>query len=53
MVGPAAATDVTTWEQAKSWFNFGTLEIDADGTLEAGIVDTAGHRRFEMRLPPS
>jgi alkaline phosphatase D len=52
-VGPAAATDVTTWEQAKSWFNFGTLEIDEDGTLEAGIVDTAGDRRFELRLRPS
>jgi len=53
IVGPPAATDVTTWEQAKSWFNFGTIEIDENGTLDAAIVDTAGHRRFELRLPPS
>ena len=53
IVGPSAATDVTTWEQAKSWFNFGTIQIDKNGTLEAAIVDTAGHRRFELRLPPS
>ena len=52
-VGPGAATDVTTWEQAKSWFNFGTLEIDADGTLDAAIVDTSGDRRFELELQPS
>lgn len=52
MVGPATANEVTTWAQAKSWFNFGTLEIDEDGTLKAGIVDTAGDRRFEMRLSP-
>jgi alkaline phosphatase D len=50
--GPAAATDVTTWDQAKSWFNFGTLEIDADGKLQAAIVDTAGERRFELELGP-
>ena len=53
IVGPPAAADVTTWEQAKSWFNFGTIEIDENGTIEAAIVDTAGHRRFELRLPPS
>jgi len=53
VVGPAAATDVTTWEQAKSWFNFGTIEIDEDGTLEAAIIDTVGDRRFEMRLAAS
>ena len=52
-VGPDAPTDVTTWEQAKSWFNFGTLSIGADGSLEAAIVDTAGARRFELRLSPS
>ncbi len=50
--GPVAATDVTTWEQAKTWFNFGTVEIDADGTLTAGIVDIAGHAQFELTLEP-
>jgi alkaline phosphatase D len=50
--GPAAATDVTTWEQAKSWFNFGTLAIAADGTLTAGIVNTAGTSQFELVMAP-
>ena len=43
---------MTTWEQAKTWFNFGTVEIDADGTLTAGIVDMAGHPQFELTLEP-
>jgi alkaline phosphatase D len=51
--GPATAEAVTTWEQAKTWFNFGTLEIDADGTLDAAIVDLGGTRRFEVELRPS
>ena len=50
--GPAAATDVTTWEQAKAWFNFGTLDIAADGSLTAGIVNTAGTTHFELVLAP-
>ena len=50
--GPDVATDVTTWTRARSWFNFGTVEIDADGTLHAAIVDTAGDRRFELELQP-
>jgi alkaline phosphatase D len=51
--GPAAATDVTTWEGAKTWFNFGTLELDTDGTLAAAIVDTAGAAQFRLELEPS
>jgi alkaline phosphatase D len=50
--GPAAAADVTTWEQAKDWFNFGTLDIERDGTLTAGIVDTAGEYQFSVELQP-
>lgn len=50
--GPAAIGDVTTWEQAKTWFNFGTLEIAADGTLTAGIVDGTGTRQFTLALTP-
>jgi alkaline phosphatase D len=51
--GPETAADVTTWEEAKSWFNFGTLEIDSDGTLDVAIVDATGAARFEQRLLPS
>jgi alkaline phosphatase D len=51
-VGPPSAADVTTWDAAKTWFNFGTLEVDADGTLTAAIVDTGGDPRFELELRP-
>jgi alkaline phosphatase D len=49
--GPARAEDVVTWEQAKHWFNFGTLEVDAHGTLTIGVVDTSGTRQFALALP--
>lgn len=47
-----APGDVTSWESAKSWFNFGTLAIDRDGTLTAGIVNTSGSTVFDLRLEP-
>jgi alkaline phosphatase D len=51
--GPDRPEDVVTWEQAKRFFNFGTLEIDAHGTLTIGIVDTAGDRVFSLPLAPA
>jgi alkaline phosphatase D len=51
--GPASAGDVTTWAEAKRWFNFGMLEVSRDGTLIARIVDTAGQNRFSLELDPS
>jgi alkaline phosphatase D len=50
--GPPTAESVTTWEQAKEWFNFGTLELAEDGTLTAAIVDTAGETEFSLTLAP-
>lgn len=50
--GPASAEAVTTWTEAKRWFNFGTLEVADDGSLTAGIVDTAGDRVFALQLEP-
>jgi hypothetical protein len=50
--GPDTPEAVTSWDEAKAWFNFGTLEIDADGTLTAGIVNTAGTTVFELELEP-
>jgi hypothetical protein len=51
--GPAAAGDVTSWSDAKRWFNFGTVEVARDGTLVASIVDTAENTRFSLELEPS
>jgi alkaline phosphatase D len=50
--GPPTAEAVTTWEQAKHWFNFGTLELDRSGRLTAAIVNTAGQRQFSLTLSP-
>jgi alkaline phosphatase D len=50
-LGPDRAEDVVTWEQAKHRFNFGTLEVDTDGTLTIGVVNTAGERVFSLAVP--
>jgi alkaline phosphatase D len=50
--GPGSPADVTSWDQAKQWFNFGTLVIGADGDLTAEVIDTAGEARFSLTLEP-
>jgi alkaline phosphatase D len=50
--GPATPEAVTTWQEAKRWLNFGTLEVDGDGRLTAEIVNTAGETRFSVTLTP-
>jgi alkaline phosphatase D len=50
--GPPTAESVTSWEEAKRWLNFGTLDFARDGTLTAGIVNTAGETKFSITLPP-
>jgi alkaline phosphatase D len=50
--GPTSPADVTSWDQAKRWFNFGTLEIGAGGDLTAEVVDTAGESQFSLTLEP-
>ncbi len=48
--GPESAGDVTTFEEAKRWFNFGGVEIDENGTLTGTIRDTNGRAVFELEL---
>jgi hypothetical protein len=43
---------VTSWEEAKRWFNFGTLEVGAGGDLTAQVIDTAGDPQFSLTLDP-
>jgi alkaline phosphatase D len=50
--GPPTPEAVTTWDEAKQWFNFGTLEVDRNGRLTAAIVNTAGQTRFSLTLVP-
>jgi hypothetical protein len=44
---------VTSWPQAKHWFNFGELELATDGTLTMRILNTAGRAQFTRTLTPS
>ena len=50
--GPESAGAVTTWTEAKRWFNFGTLTVRDDGTLTAGVVNTAGESVYSLELAP-
>jgi alkaline phosphatase D len=50
--GPPTPEAVTGWEEAKRWFNFGTLELARDGRLTARIVNTAGAAQFSLTLTP-
>jgi alkaline phosphatase D len=50
--GPTTPEAVTTWEEAKRWFNFGELTVRRNGRLTARIVDTAGSTLFSLELAP-
>ena len=51
--GPPSAAAVTSWAQAKQWFNFGELQLDGNGSLTMRIVNTAGETEFQRTLAPS
>ena len=51
--GPNSAGDVTSWEEAKRWFNYGTLEIDSYGNLTSKVKDTNGVPKYTLQLNPS
>jgi alkaline phosphatase D len=50
--GPESPAQVTSWEEAKRWFNFGTLEVGVRGDLTAQVVDTAGEPQLSLTLVP-
>jgi alkaline phosphatase D len=50
---PPSPGAVTTWTQAKHWFNFGELDVGRRGALTMRIVNTAGEVEFERTLMPS
>ena len=51
--GPPSPGAVTSWSQAKHWFNFGELELTHDGSLTIRIVNAEGETEFERTLTPS
>ena len=49
--GPPAGQEPRTLDAALPWFNFGLVEVDADGALAVGIVDGTGRERHRVTLP--
>jgi alkaline phosphatase D len=47
---PAEAADVATLADATRWFNFGVLDVEADGTLTTRIVNGLGEEVFRLTL---
>lgn len=52
LFGPAPAAFPTNYAQAKTAFNFGTMDIDAGGNLTTQVINTAGQSLFSLTLPP-
>jgi alkaline phosphatase D len=51
--GPATPEAVTSWDEAKRWFNLGLLDVALNGTLRASVVDTEGRTLYSLDLQPS
>jgi alkaline phosphatase D len=49
---PERAEDITSFEDALRWFNFGVVEIDEAGSLKARIVQGDGTTAYELSLRP-
>jgi alkaline phosphatase D len=50
--GAENRNDVTTWEQAKSWFNYGAMKIDENGRMTASINGIDGNNLYEISVDP-
>lgn len=50
--GPASADAISSWDEAKRWFNYGTLDVDAAGVLVLRVKGTTGATLYELRLAP-
>lgn len=51
--GPESANAVTSWQEAKKWFNYGLIDIDESGKLTASLRKTDGEEVYRLTLSPS
>ena len=51
--GANSASDVSTWQQAKSWMNFGAVEVNEEGALKMSVRDIVGNTVYENTLLPN
>jgi alkaline phosphatase D len=52
LFAPPSIGSVTSWEQAKHWFNFGELDFTRNGELTMRIINTAGDTEFSRTMTP-
>jgi alkaline phosphatase D len=50
--GPPTAESIASFDEAIGWFNFGEVDITADGTLTVSIVNGRGDTVFRYLLRP-
>lgn len=50
--GPPSADAIASFDEALGWFNFGVVDIGADGALAVSIVNGRGETVFQYALPP-
>jgi len=53
LYGPPSADAIASFTEAIGWFNFGMVDIDADGALTVSIVNGRGEIVFQHSLPPA
>jgi alkaline phosphatase D len=49
--GPASPDAIGSYEEALGWFNFGVVDVDAQGGLTVSIVNGRGETVYRMTLP--
>lgn len=50
--GPGSADEIENFDQAKTWFNFGVVDIDKEGELTLRIVNGVGKTVYRLALAP-
>jgi len=50
--GPESADDIENFDQAKTWFNFGVVDVEDEGGLSLRIVNGVGSTVYRLALAP-
>ena len=49
--GPPSADSIASFDEAIGWFNFGVVDVSADGALSISIVNGRGETVFHFPIP--
>ncbi len=50
--GPETPEAITSFEAAQTWFNFGQLDVQADGRLDVSVINGRGQTVYHLSLAP-